>query len=253
MSSLGLNLPALPPALIENLGPFLFKASKNKTLLSLLLLPPVLYHLHADYLAYLSLGPGGVPHNAFGWLLSNAARLIAKETRSIAPYSPADTDGADVGGPLELRPRSGDRPTLGSHPLPQRQTDQLPARDIVDALKSALLEVHVNYHDRTATGTSKLEWHGDAIFVGAAYEARHPSSMKGEVAHLHENDGSCHVLLVRDEDCVEVIEKGWGERHGLAGVLFPKGLLLIYAPRDWEEVNVVRGIMERGVVTALAG
>lgn len=46
---------------------------------------------------------------------------------------------------------------------------------------------------------------------------------------------------------VLVIEKGWGERHPLSGVSniipLPKEYLIIYAPRDEEELEVVERIM----------
>ena len=44
-------------------------------------------------------------------------------------------------------------------------------------------------------------------------------------------------------DAKEVIEKGWGERHGLSGKTvgsrtFTAGYLMIYAPRNEEEVRL---------------
>lgn len=40
---------------------------------------------------------------------------------------------------------------------------------------------------------------------------------------------------------LSVIEKGWGERHPLSGVVsvLPKEYLILYAPRDEEELQVV--------------
>lgn len=40
-----------------------------------------------------------------------------------------------------------------------------------------------------------------------------------------------------------VIERGWGERHPLSGTpVIPKEYLLIYAPRDQEELDVVERV-----------
>jgi hypothetical protein len=45
-----------------------------------------------------------------------------------------------------------------------------------------------------------------------------------------------------------VIERGWGERHPLSGKILPSEYLLIYAPRDEEEL----GIVERIILAAIA-
>jgi hypothetical protein len=114
-------------------------------------------------------------------------------------------------------------------------------------LKAALSELHTATQPSTTLGTSRLEWHGVALFVADG----HRGPLKGEVAHVHEIDGSAHVFLRNDADCREVLEKGWGERHGLAGVLLPKGFLMLYAPSDEEEAAVVKRVLERAVRSAL--
>jgi hypothetical protein len=214
-STVGLNLANLPS--IQQL------LSKNKTLLSLLLLPPILYHLHADYLSYLSLGAGGLPHNLVGWLISNFCGLFARETLSTGIYSGGGESA------LQLPPRRGPRPTLGRHSIPQRQTTQLGSAAVLNSALAALCAA-----TPSTLGTSRLEWHGLALFVRAEGT---PNALEGEVVHVHDIDGSAHVFLGNDADCREVLEKGWGERHGLAGVLLPKGFLLVYAPRDEEEAS----------------
>jgi hypothetical protein len=62
---------------------------------------------------------------------------------------------------------------------------------------------------------------------------------KGEIGHVHfEAEGSSHVKLSL-ADAKEVSEKGWGERHGLSGKMLPWGYVMIYAPRDEEEVKIM--------------
>jgi len=105
--------------------------------------------------------------------------------------------------------------------------------------------------------TSTYEKMGLALFIRP--EVHSPTLReKREVAHVHATeeagDGSCHVLLA-PRDCVEVIKKGWGERHPLAGMWgkVAEGWVMVYAPREWGEVGVVRGIVEAAVRAALGG
>jgi len=48
-------------------------------------------------------------------------------------------------------------------------------------------------------------------------------------------------MIFGPSDARTVIEKGWGERHPLSGVYpgLPVTYLMIYAPRDQEEVAMV--------------
>jgi len=56
-----------------------------------------------------------------------------------------------------------------------------------------------------------------------------------------------HIIL-SPSDAKEVITKGWGEFHGLAG---QNGLIktytMIYSPRDEQELAITRQILEAGV------
>ena len=72
-----------------------------------------------------------------------------------------------------------------------------------------------------------------------------------EFAHLHpSHDGSLHLML--PEALVEsVIEKGWGELHPVArrGWL-PPTALMVYGPRDPEELETVWVILQASHVFA---
>ena len=79
-----------------------------------------------DYHLYLSYGPGDLPYNVQGWFIS---------TFVLRPWS-RDALRTDVyDGKLDMekwlpddwprKPRSGDRPDIGPHPVPQRQLTQL--------------------------------------------------------------------------------------------------------------------------------
>ena len=61
-----------------------------------------------------------------------------------------------------------------------------------------------------------------------------------EVFHIHRGEGSAHGIFSWT-DAVMIIEKGWGEMHGLSGQALglPHSYLMIYAPRNPKEVEVV--------------
>ena len=66
-----------------------------------------------------------------------------------------------------------------------------------------------------------------------------------EFAHLHAlPDSSLHMVLP-EPLATESIEAGWGELHPLAGTAVPATTLLIFAPRDPEEIDVVLGLVRR--------
>lgn len=65
-----------------------------------------------------------------------------------------------------------------------------------------------------------------------------------EFAHIHPpSDGSLHMVL--PPDFVErVIENGWAERHPLAGRYgLPANIVMVYGPRDDDEVGTVEDLM----------
>jgi hypothetical protein len=65
-----------------------------------------------------------------------------------------------------------------------------------------------------------------------------------EFAHLHPSyDGSLHVVLPA-EAADRVVNAGWGERHPAAGNGVPQGTVLVFGPRDQDEVDQCFRIVE---------
>jgi hypothetical protein len=75
---------------------------------------------------------------------------------------------------------------------------------------------------------------------------------KGEIGHIHPADGSMHFSL-SPSDAREVLAKGWGELHGLAGQAYapdhrlPVTYTMVYSPRTDAEIAVVRQILEAAI------
>jgi hypothetical protein len=75
-----------------------------------------------------------------------------------------------------------------------------------------------------------------------------------EFAHIHPlPDGSLHAALP-PELAEEAIEKGWAEHHPVArmGYISPN-VVMIYAPRNAEEIEIVAGLVEESYHYAEGG
>lgn len=91
---------------------------------------------------------------------------------------------------------------------------------------------------------------GPAIFV--YNEIRADANVKNihrEVAHVHPSDLSLHVYL-SGKDARLVVQRGWGMRFPVSW-LAPMGWVMVFAPRDEAEVEVVKRIVRAGIAYAL--
>lgn len=65
----------------------------------------------------------------------------------------------------------------------------------------------------------------------------------GEFAHLHPgHDGSLHLALP-PRLAADVVIKGWGVMHPLAGVRLTPGMVMLFGPRNTTEVETVVGVV----------
>jgi Family of unknown function (DUF5519) len=86
-----------------------------------------------------------------------------------------------------------------------------------------------------------------ALRLAADVEAGPPEAFISgrEFAHLHAlPDSSLHMILP-EPLATEAVEAGWGELHPLAGTAVPATTVLVYAPRDPDEIDVVLGLLQR--------
>lgn len=93
------------------------------TLLTTLATPFLLWVAYRDYRAYIALGPGGVPHNALGWLLVTLGLRPFALSKSSATWTgdyPNHGSHAEI---RELPERKGERAEL-SGIVPHRQLSQ---------------------------------------------------------------------------------------------------------------------------------
>lgn len=188
----------------------------------------------------------------------------------------------DGGGGADGASGSG-RPTVPGYVAPQRQIDQLLGREDGEEekmrarMEGFLEDVVAANAGVLALKPSELEGVGTPALwldtAATAYSGPSSSSssdkeqqqqqqlpafmkgLKGETAHVHP-ECSSHVTLSM-ADAEEVVRKGWAERHKLSGVgsYLPWTYLLVYAPRDDDELKVWKGIIKAGIrfVCAAAG
>lgn len=200
-----------------------------------------------DYHRWLRLGKSALPYNPIGWLLAVSLKPFGRETISTIEYSQDPNDAAWL-DPAMIPERRGSRPFTGWHFAPHRQLDRIPD-DLIRKKLEAVFAKHAEANQGVVEiYTSRHERLGDGMHLRSSVPAPHGPAIQTqlEIGHVHSQDSSMHFMM-SPRDCKFVIEQGWGERHPLSGVNkwipMPKEYLLIYAPRNDEELVVIEHIM----------
>lgn len=78
-----------------------------------------------------------------------------------------------------------------------------------------------------------------ALWLDESLDLAHPEAIVAgrEFAHIHP-DGSLHASL-SPARAREAVEAGWAEPHPLASYLGKDGMVLLYTPRNEEELDVI--------------
>jgi len=142
-----------------------------------------------------------------------------------------------------LPPRRPGRRPKTSQAVPHRQLNQWPPASIFETFlyrSRDLSGVRVKESRMAADGTHAL-----SIDEGAARGPAEAFIDDHEFCHLHPlPHGSIHLTLP-DVVRPDLLRLGWGELHLLARSGFlPQTLVLIYAPRDDREIEVVARLVK---------
>lgn len=139
--------------------------------------------------------------------------------------------------------RPGPKPATTQR-LPHSQLTQHGPDDVIDKLHEwafGLAGVRNEASGISVPGSRALVMHEtcecnpDAFMVGREFAHIHP----------HPDNGSLHVMLPADE-AREVNACGWGEDHYLVTAgRWPAGLIMVFSPRDDDELTVVKQIVLR--------
>jgi hypothetical protein len=132
--------------------------------------------------------------------------------------------------------REGERP-LTRRGMPHQQLSQNPTNKIYHKLAKLLFSIPEVTEEVTLISVPGAR----ALWLSSDNSSPSPDAfMIGlEFAHLHPvNDGSMH-LMAPPNWVGEILEKCWGETHPLAGQVVPGNAVMVYAPRNEDEVNIV--------------
>ncbi|WP_433256847.1 luciferase family protein [Streptosporangium sp. CA-135522] len=140
----------------------------------------------------------------------------------------------------ELPAREGDRPETGPS-VPHVQLTQ----NSPDEIRQELKRWMSTELPGTVIRPSEISEPGSlAFFLDGTLPPRGavllPPRLDAEFAHVH-SDGSLHLSLPI-EDQRELVAKGWGERHPLYSARI--NVVMLYGPRDDEEIHVARTVIE---------
>lgn len=179
-----------------------------------------------------------------GWM---AARLdfVARRGQTVVSDEHPDWPTLPEG---TLPARRGPRPAVSTLTPQQQQTQNAPS-----ALQERVFEFASSLPGVTGA-PSRISVPGARGFTieppsGATPDAYVVHAV-GEFAHLHPaSDGSMHLALPVDL-AADVIRQGWAVAHPLAGIRVSPGLVMVYGPRDEDELTTVTGILAASHVYA---
>lgn len=222
-------------------------------LVAVILLTLCIYLVHRDFCAFKALGPGGTPSNFAGYVKIKLLSIFAI-ANPILPVEVPSSMQPQTGYLRHLPPRFGPRPTVEGI-APHRQTSQRPSPAAFNRLVQTVHEFADQHPASLKLGTSCLEKHGPGLFTlcptPAVISRTGARNCSGEICHSHPSDGSTHLTL-HPADAAILLEAGWGERHPLAkggwlSRFVPGGFVMVYAPRDEAEMEVVKKVMEAAI------
>ena len=229
----------VPPARLAGLPVFVAQGEQD-TVIPRELLDRTWHYLTGESgaPAYAMKEPGGhgisaetVAHLG-GWLAERLAWLAAHGRGSTSPAAWLDRG--------ELPKRPGPRPATSTNTPQEQLTQQSPAElqeRLFDRL-SRLAGVSSRPSAISVPGARAFTLTGatgpaDAFIVPRV----------GEFAHLHPaHDGSLHLALP-PALAADLVGKGWGVAHPLAGIRVTPGMVMLFGPRDDEELEVVSNVV----------
>jgi hypothetical protein len=143
---------------------------------------------------------------------------------------------------LQLPPRAGARPVT-HQAMPHQQLDQIAPADLQEELWRRMEAL-----EGVSTGRSGVSLpESRAVHLDPELAHGQPEAflVGTEFAHLHgASDGSLHAMLPPTL-ASEAIDKGWAELHPMARLgLAPATLVMLYGPRDQEELETIWGLVD---------
>lgn len=216
------------------------------------------YQCRIDYHMFLTLGGSGSPQS---WNDFKRVTLLGAFGQ-IDTFEPPKNHSGEKGYIFDIpfRKLRTSTPWIAGI-VHQRQITQYSPEEVRDYLIDTVFQITESNVSRVVVDTSFLERNTQG-FRAHDHRMTKPvfRTFGGEIAHPHV-DGSLHVML-HPADIDQVLDKGWEERHPLARANWwwrwfflmcderppiPEDLVLIYAPRDKDEVDVIAEIVDAAI------
>ncbi|KAF5615339.1 hypothetical protein F25303_13810 [Fusarium sp. NRRL 25303] len=208
---------------------------------------PVFRIAAEDYRGYIALGPGGLPHSFIGWIGQILLKPLKKEPFQTSCYDEKSTEADDreVDGAESTVDGYGEAISYRGMCIATTACHSTYLQS--QGYQSFLSSLASSSSSKLKIATSLAERRGPALFV-ASEKPSHPIAKRtgGEIVHMHGSDGSMHINLA-PKDAKLVLERGWGQRHPLSGTVLYLGNVMVYAPRNEDELEVVKSITRAGV------
>jgi phospholipase/carboxylesterase len=194
--------------------------------------------------AYARRDPGG--HHISGQTIGELGGWIYERLSFLTRPTVNDHSAAGGRWPVlaggRLPQRDGQRPEV-SWTIPQEQLSDNAPMDLQERLFArirSLAGVKTSQSAISVPGARGLmvqpagDAPADAFLVPSV----------GEFAHQHPTyDGSLHVALP-PHLAAEAVAKGWAVAHPLAGIRLARGMVMVYGPRNEDELHVVARLVE---------
>src|SRR3954471_23512358 len=198
--------------------------------------------------AYIN-GPSGAPawavrdpggHGISAAVIAELAGWLQMRLEFFAEHGRGSTITPSWVGLDELPERAGPFPATSTN-TPQEQLTQQSPPALQEELFDRLAKL-----DGVGTRDSAVSVPGARAFVvrkpGGPEEAFLVPQV-GEFAHLHPSyDGSLHLALP-PALAADALAKGWSVAHPLAGLRVTPGMVMVFGPRDSEELETVASIV----------
>lgn len=232
----------------ERVGEVVRRLLENRGAVALSGIAALILWTIKDFLSWRSFGTGGTPPTFQGYIKIRKfglRRLLARD--DLRDPSPLSDEGPRY---LEIAipPREGGHPNLTHWTLPQRQHPEAISPKAHERLSNLMQKFAADYPEILDYGPSKTEGGtGHAIYAKPELPMTNPVAKKirCEIAHVHPSENSLHVHI-SPRDAREIITAGWGMRFSVQG-LAPPSWIMVYAPRDESEVDIIERIVRAAV------
>ncbi len=183
-------------------------------------------------------------HQLADWIATRLAHLAAHGAASVGAPADVSWPGLTDG---RLPHRAGERPEV-TWTIPQQQVSQNAPADLQEELFARLRAA-----SGVRTGPSRISVPGARGLMldnpaGPVHAFLVPEV--AEFAHLHPSyDGSLHLALPAHQ-AADVVARGWGSPHPWAGTRLTPGFVMVFGPRDRDELEIVHAIVHASYVYA---